>query len=81
MMLGRALNEASRLRDIVVAVEQQEITLREFSDAIQSLTPEALQVTALLLKGWTDLDEEDQSRVWQARRECQRLASQTRNLS
>jgi hypothetical protein len=81
MMLGRTQAEATRVCAIVVALEQQEITLNEFSDVVGTLTSESIQVIGLLLRNWADLSIEDQERLWSARRVCHRLANQLRVLS
>ena len=80
-MLERARYDASQVRALVVALEQREITWSEFSDGVESLTPEAMQVTALLLREFGDMDYSRQQRLCAARLLCFRLASQSRVLS
>ncbi len=64
-----------------MALEQEEITLNEFSDAVGSLTPEAMQVTSTLLRSWMDTEHEEQHRLVPALQLCRRLANKTRILS
>jgi hypothetical protein len=80
-MLGRAEEEATRVRAIVVALEQEEITLNEFSEVVGCLTSESIEVIRLLLRNWADLCCEERDRLWAARLLCRRLATQTRVLS
>ncbi len=81
-MLAHARNEARRVGALVAAVEQDEITLGEFSEGLTFLTPEAAQVIACMLGEWIDwTGEDDGSRVSGARLLCRRFASQTRVLS
>jgi len=81
MLVGRAQGEAIQVQAIVVAFEQEEITFNEFSEALGSLTPEAIQVISLLLRSWTHLDREKLNRVTPARLLCLELACRTRLLS
>lgn len=78
-MLGRAQLEATRVGAIVVALEQEEITLDEFSEVVGSLTSESIQVIGSLLRSWSD--SEEQGRLGCARLVCSRLASKARVLS
>jgi hypothetical protein len=79
-MIGRAQEEATRVQDIVVALEQQEITIGEFSDVIASLTSESIQVIGALLRNWSD-PESNAERVSVARTLCREFASAVRVLS
>ncbi len=81
MLLGHAQGEATRVRDLVVALEQEEITLNEFHDAVEVLTPEAVQVTSLLLRGWMDVENEEHYRFLCARLICRSMATRTRSIS
>ena len=64
---------------LVDALDDKEITLQEFAEAVQPLTSEALQVIATVLAA--DPDRESGPRVWAARRLCAELAAATRCLS
>jgi hypothetical protein len=79
-MLARARRDAFRVRALVAALEQHEITLDEVSDVVGSLTPEAMQVTALLIGEWTG-DGTATASLFAAHQLCSRLASQARVLS
>jgi hypothetical protein len=80
-MLERVAGEATRMRALVIALEQEEITLSEFSDVARSLSPETVQVIALLLRDWDDLSSEERERLGAARILCSRIASSRRALS
>lgn len=81
-MLGFARNEARRVGALVAALEQDEITLGEFSEGLNFLTPEAAQVIACMLGEWIDWAcEDDGSRVSNARLMSRQFAAQTRILS
>ncbi len=79
-MLGRAQLEATRVGAIVVALEQEEITLDEFAEVIRSLTAESVQVIGCLLRNWADWSNDDGRREC-ARDVCSQLASRSRVLS
>jgi hypothetical protein len=64
---------------ILVAIDQHEITLNEFRDAVGPLTSEALQVIATALRNCAALDS-DGDQLWRARKLCSELAATTRNL-
>lgn len=80
-MLERAEHEATRVQALVIALEQKEITLDEFSDVVKSLTPEAIQVTSFLLRNWNDATAWDEDKFCAARIVCGVFASKNRNLS
>lgn len=80
-MLGRAQLEATRVGAIVVALEQEEITLDEFAEVIRSLTAESIQVIGCLLRNWADWTCNDQERLECARTVCSQFASKARVLS
>jgi hypothetical protein len=64
---------------LLVAIDQHEITLNEFRDAVGPLTSEALQVIATMLRNCATLDA-DGDQLWHARKLCSELATATRNL-
>ena len=66
---------------LLVAMDEREITIDEFADAIELLTPEALQVIATALRSCAVDDARDAEHIWRAQRICSRLASATRILS
>jgi hypothetical protein len=79
-MLGLGNAESSRACALIAALDAQEITLQEFSEAITPLTSEALQVTATILSCCADLHPERGERLWFARAICSRTAASTRCL-
>jgi hypothetical protein len=64
---------------LLVAIDQHEITLNEFRDAVGPLTSEALQVIATALRNRAALDPGG-DQLWRARKLCSELAAATRNL-
>jgi hypothetical protein len=64
---------------LLVAIDQHEITLNEFAEAVGPLTSEALQVIATALRNSAALDPYGEH-VWRARKLCSELAAATRNL-
>ncbi len=77
--MGHVQEEATRIPDIVAALEQEEITFREFSEVIGSFTSETLQVLACIL--WGDPGCETHPLRATARMLCHELASAHRVLS
>ena len=80
-MVERAQEEAILVQAVVAALQEEEITFREFSDLIRSLTSESIQVAGSLLRNWRDPECDGQPRISTARTLCLRLASATRVLS
>jgi len=80
-MVERAQEEAIRVQAVVAALQEEEITFREFSDLISSLTSESIQVAGSLLRNWSDPECDGQQRISTARTFCLQLASATRVLS
>lgn len=76
-----AEQESTRVFALVTAMEALEITLQEFSDAVEVLTPEAMQVTATLLLGAAEHFPELRPTLIPARRICHRRAMLSRCLS
>lgn len=67
---------------MVIALDEREITIQEFADALGSLSSEALQVMATVLGQSSDeFEPEQHRRLMQARRVCRRLAAVSRCLS
>jgi len=63
-------------------MDEHEITIDEFVDAIELLTPEALQVIATALRSCSAAQSfRGQQQLWRARAVCSQLASATRVLS
>ena len=63
---------------LLVAIDQHEITLKEFTEAVGPLTSEALQVIATALRSCAL--ENGGEPLWRARKLCTELAAATRNL-
>jgi hypothetical protein len=61
-------------------MDEREITIHEFADAIELLTPEALQVIATALRSCPVLDPRGAEQIERARNICSRLAAATRVL-
>ena len=80
-MLARVQHDATRVSALVTALEQHEITLDEFSDAVEFLTPEAIQVTSTILRSWAGPDGLYSGSLSVAACLCSRLASRGRSLS
>ena len=79
-MLQRGDSESRTACAILVAMDEREITMDEFTDAIELLTPEALQVIATALRGCTVLDQRSAKQIERARIICSRLAAANRVL-
>jgi hypothetical protein len=60
-------------------MDQHEITLNEFAEAVGPLTSEALQVIATALRSCAL--EQAGDHLWRARKLCSGLAAATRNLN
>jgi len=80
-MLQRSDADSRTACALLVAIDEHEITFSEFSDAIELLTPEALQVIATALRSCVSVDPGVDRQLKQARTICSRLASATRVLS
>lgn len=65
----------------MVAMDEHEITIDEFVEAIELLTPEALQVIATALRSCAAVHPFRGQQLWRARDVCSQLASATRALS
>ena len=78
-MLQWSKVESRTMCALLVAIDQHEITLGEFNDAVGPLTSEALQVIATVLRNCAVLDPHGEH-LWRARRLCSELAAATRNL-
>jgi len=66
---------------VLVAMDEREITLDEFTQAVIPLTSEALQVLATVLHGCAVVNPAGLSHLWHARNICSRLADATRILN
>ena len=80
-MLQRGDAESRTACALLVAIDEREITIDEFADAIELLTPEALQVIATALRFCTVDNPRDAEQIWRAYTICSRLAAATRVLS
>lgn len=80
-MLGIENAEFRKASVLIAALDEHEITVGEFGDAIRFLRSEALQVTAAVLSGRAGADPDRYSRLWPARHLCSQLAAATRIYS
>lgn len=80
-MLQRGEADSRTASAILVAMDEREITIDEFADAIELLTPEALQVIATALRNCTVIDPRGAGQIARARKICSRLAAATRVMS
>ena len=81
-MLQRTDADSRTACSLLVAMDEHEITIDEFVDAIELLTPEALQVIATALRSCAAVQSfRGQEQLWRAREVCSHLASTTRVLS
>ncbi len=80
-MLGIENAESRRVSVLISALNEEEITVSEFRDAIGFLKSEALQVAACIISCHTALDPSRFSRLWSAQRLCRTLAAAVRPLS
>ena len=79
-MLQRGDSESRTACALLVAMDEHEITIDEFAEAIDLLTPEALQVIATALRSCAVLDPRRAIRIQRARTICARLAAANRGL-
>ena len=80
-MLQREDVESRTASALLVAMDEHEITIDEFADAIELLTPEALQVIATALRSCVFVGGMGEKQLSAARMICSRLAAATRVLS
>jgi len=80
-MLQRGNAESRTACALLVAMDEHEITIDEFADAIELLTPEALQVIATALRSCAIFDLPSAEQIWRAQTICSRLAAANRVLS
>jgi len=80
-MLGLENLESRKASALIAALDDQEITVKEFSDAIRFLKSEALQVTAFVLSTRALDSESIPQRLRTARDMCSQLAAKSRMLS
>jgi hypothetical protein len=78
-----AINNAGsrRARILLEAVNEHEITIREFASAIETLPPEVLQVAAAVMTAGWDIYPEQMRRLWRARLACRQIAESHRSLN
>ena len=70
-----------RARVLIEALQEREITIREFASAAEAIAPEVLQVAAAAMTvGWDDYPEQ-MRRLWRARCICRQLAGTRRCLN
>ncbi len=80
-MLQRGDVESRTVSALLLAMDDREITLAEFADVVEPLTPEALQVIATALRSCVPIDSHSQQQFWRAHSICSRRAAATRILS
>jgi hypothetical protein len=80
-MLQRGEAESRTACAVLVAIDEHEITIGEFADAVDLLTPEALQVIATALRSCAEMEPRHAEQIWRAQKICSQLASATRVLS
>lgn len=78
-MLAVSNAESRRAFVLIDALEEREITAREFADAIQTLTSEALAVAAAVLSIRSAYVSDRQPREWKARLLCRQMADASRS--
>ena len=71
--------ESRRAFALIEALEGREITTGEFAEAIQTLTSEALAVTAAILSIRSAFNSDRLPREWKARLICRQMADASRN--
>ena len=71
--------ESRRAFALIDALEEREITTSEFADAIQTLTSEALSVTAAVLSIRCAFVRDRLPREWKASLLCRQTAAASRN--
>jgi len=80
-MLGLENLESRKASALITALDEEEITMDEFGDAIRFLKSEALQVTAFVLSGRAEANPISAQRLWNAKQLCSSLAATYRVLS
>lgn len=79
-MLDLSNSESRRARLLIEALDEHEITWKEFACAIQPLPAEVLQVVALVMASGWDQFPDRMRRLWKARLLCREAAASHRNL-
>ena len=79
-MLGWRAIQPSRAFALITALDEHEITVQEFIEAIEPLSSEVKQVIATCMHRAGDLDREPLERWRAARVACARAAAASRNL-
>jgi hypothetical protein len=79
-MLGWRATQPSRACALITALDEHEITIQEFLEAIEPLSSEVKQVIATCMHKVGDLDREPLERWRAARIACAAAAAATRNL-
>jgi len=79
-MLGLENVESRKASVLVTALQEEQITVGEFRDAITFLNPEALQVLACIISLQTSIDRTPAIRLWRAHRLCSSTAALHRGL-
>lgn len=80
-MLGLENVESRRASALIEALDEEEITMQEFEEAIQFLKSEALQVASCILSVQTAMNPAHAKRLWSAHSLCSRKAAACRVLS
>jgi hypothetical protein len=79
-MLGWRAIQPSRACVLITALEEHEITVQEFLEAIEPLSSEVKQVIATCMHKIGDLDREPLPRWRAARAACAKSAADSRNI-
>lgn len=79
MLLSWSQQVRGRASVLISALDEREITVREFTDAMSSLTSEELQVVALILRNQAEHEwGRPNVQLWKARHACLAMAEATR---
>ena len=70
-----------RARVLIEAVDEHEITIREFASAAESIGSEVLQVAAVAMSAGWDESPDQMRRLWRARLICRQIAESHRCLN
>jgi hypothetical protein len=79
-MLAISNAEGKRAFALIDALEESEITTSEFAEAIQTLSSEALSVTAAILSIRSASVRDRLPRLWKASLLCRQASAAVRNL-
>jgi hypothetical protein len=77
-MLAISNAGSRRARVLIEAIDEHEITIREFASAIENIPPEVLQVAAAVMTAGWDFYPDQMKRLWRARLLCRQIAEANR---